>query len=188
MQNGASNFTGLGDLLLEQDRTETSVESTNALVLQHLAETSNKAIGICRLGNETDTGSLKRAKRDISEELSNTGRGEVNGCAVVGGSLETEDIDGLLLEQFITSELECALEEVSCGGGTETSKKSSSTLVCDDLSEASDQTAVVCDGIELDSCLDAIEDGCQYLIAPKASGQVANAEKMPQRRLTHRRE
>lgn len=45
-------------LLLEQDRTETGIESTDTLVLHHLAESSNETIGICWLRNETDTGGL----------------------------------------------------------------------------------------------------------------------------------
>ncbi len=56
-------------LLLEQDRTKTSVERANTLVLQHLAESTDEAIGICWLGNETDTGGLKRAEGDVGEEF-----------------------------------------------------------------------------------------------------------------------
>lgn len=37
------------NLLLEQDGPETSIEGTDALVLQHLAEASDQAIGVSRL-------------------------------------------------------------------------------------------------------------------------------------------
>lgn len=144
------------DLLLEQDWAETSIESTDTLVLQHLAESTDETIGICWLRDETDTGGLKRAESDISEELSNTGRCQVNSCAVVGGSLISKEGDGLLLEQLVTSELECALEKVTGSSWAETGQKSSSTLILDDLSETSNETFVVCDGIELYSCLDAV--------------------------------
>merc|ERR1712093_433930 len=124
--------------LLEQDRTETGVEGTDTLVLQHLAEASNETIGVCWLRDETDTGGLERAKGDISK----TCRGEVDGCAVVGGGLISEQIDGLLLEKLISSKLECALEEVTSSGWTETSQQSTSTLLSNNLSESSDQTLV----------------------------------------------
>ena len=143
------------NLLLEQDRTETSVEGTDTLVLQHLAEASNETIGVCWLRDEPDTGGLERAKGDISKELSKTCRGEVDGCAVVGGGLISEQIDGLLLEKLISSKLECALEEVTSSGWTETSQQSTSTLLSNNLSESSDQTLVVCGRVELNSCLDA---------------------------------
>jgi hypothetical protein len=66
----AERCKGEKDVLLEQDRTEASVESTNTLVLQHLAEATDQPICICRLGNETDTGGLEGAESNIGEELS----------------------------------------------------------------------------------------------------------------------
>jgi hypothetical protein len=41
------------------------------------------------LRNKTDTCGLKRAESNISEELSGSGRGEVNACAVVASGLVT---------------------------------------------------------------------------------------------------
>lgn len=136
-QYDASILKELFHLLLEQDGTETSIESTNTLVLQHLAESTNESIGVCGLGNETDTSGLKGAEGNVGEEFCESRRGQVNGCAVVGGSLVAEDVDGLLLEEFISSKLECALEEVSSSGRTETRQESSGTLLGDDLTEAS---------------------------------------------------
>jgi hypothetical protein len=147
-------------LLLEQDRTETCIEGTDTLILQDLPESTDKTTGVCRLRNKTNTGSLKRAESDISEELRKCRRSQVDSCAVVGGSLISEDIDRLLLEQLITSELECALEEVSSSSGAETGQQSTGTLLCDNLSETSNKTFVICDGVELDSCLDTGRDEC----------------------------
>jgi hypothetical protein len=144
-----------GDVLLEQDRAEASVEGTDTLILQHLAETTDETIGICRLGNETDTGGFKRAESNIGEELSESSGGEVHGGTVVGSSLVSEVVDGLLLEQLIASKLECALEEVSGGGRAKASCERANTLLCDHLPETTEETPVVCDGVELDSCLDA---------------------------------
>lgn len=146
---------GFGDLLLEQNGTETSVEGTNTLLLQHLAETTDQTRGVGRLGDETDTGGLKRAKGNVGEELGGTGGGNVDQGAVVGGSLVAEQVDGLLLEEFVTSELESTLQEVTGSGGTEAGQQSASTLLLDDLLEATDHTPVVGSGVELDTGLDA---------------------------------
>jgi hypothetical protein len=80
------------------------------------------------------------------------------------GSLISEDVDGLLLEEFISSKLECALEEVSSSSWPETSQQSTGTLLGNDLSETSNESFVVCDGVELDSCLDAVQMKCQCAI------------------------
>lgn len=60
-----------------------------------------------------------------------------------------------MLEELIATELEGTLEEVTGGSGAETSEESASTLVGDDLLEATEQTTVVGDGIKLDPGLDA---------------------------------
>ena len=143
-------------LLLEQDGTETRVESTDTLVREDLAGTTDQAVGELGVGNETDTGSLKRAESDIGDELSAGGGTEVDSSAVVGGGLVAESVDSLLLEELVTSELEGTLEEVTSGGGTETSPDGASTLVGDDLAETTDQTSVVGDGVKLDTGLDAV--------------------------------
>jgi len=150
--------TSLAYLLLEQNRTEAGVESTDTLVLHHLAESSNKTIGICWLGNETDTCGLKRAERNISEEFCECGGGEVNGCAVVGSGLVSDHVDGLLFEKFITSKLESTLEEITGSGRTETCQESTSTFLCNDLSESANEALVICDWVELYSSLDAIKE------------------------------
>ena len=144
------------DLLLEEDGTETSVERGNALVLEHLAETTDETVGVGGLGDETDTGGLKGAQGNVGEELGGGGRGEVDGGAVVGGSLETEGVDPLLLEELVSAELQGALEEVTGKGRAGTGEESASTLILDDLAEAADETAVVGLGVELDAGLDAV--------------------------------
>jgi hypothetical protein len=77
------------------------------------------------------------------------------------GSLVSEDIDGLLLEEFIASKLERALEEISRSGRAKASQESTSTLLGNNLSETSNKTLVICDGIELYSCLNAVRMRCQ---------------------------
>lgn len=144
-----------GNLLLEQNGAETSVEGANTLLLQHLAETTDQTRGVGRLGDETNTGGLERAKGNVGEKLGGTGGGDVDQGAVVGGSLVAEQVDGLLLEEFVTSELESTLQEVTGSGGTKAGQQSAGTLLLDDLLEATDHTPVVGGGVELDTGLDA---------------------------------
>jgi hypothetical protein len=152
---GTKTETVWSDVLLEQDGTETRVESTNTLSAEDLAETTNQTVGELGVGNETDTGGLKGAESDISDELGATGGTEVDGSAVVGGGLVAESVDSLLLEELVSTELEGTLEEVTSGGRTETSPDGASTLVSDDLAETTDQAGVVGDGVKLDPGLDA---------------------------------
>jgi hypothetical protein len=165
---------GVGDLL-EADGTETSVESTDTLVLQHLGETTDKTVGVGGLRDETDTGGLERAEGDISEELGGGGRGEVDTSAVVGGILDTDVVDELLLEEFVSTELQGALEEITGEGRAGTSEESTGTLILDDLAETTDQTAVVGSGVELDASLDDV-DGSQSTVGDGAADGTSEGE------------
>lgn len=60
-----------------------------------------------------------------------------------------------MLEQLVSSKLEGTLEEVSSGGGSETSQESTSTFTLDDLLEPTDHTLVVLGRVELDTGFDA---------------------------------
>ena len=146
-------------LLLEADGAETGVEGTDTLVLHHLAEARDETRGIGGLRDETDTGGLEGAQGNIGEELGERGRGEVDGGAVVGGSLVAEEVDGLLLEELVTTELQGALEEVTGEGRTDTGQEGTGTLILDNLAEATDEAAVVGNGVELDTGLDAVFGG-----------------------------
>ncbi|KAJ8107405.1 hypothetical protein OPT61_g8892 [Boeremia exigua] len=140
---------GLVDLLEDDelgagDGTEARVESTNTLVLEDLAEAADQTVGELGVRDETNTGGLERAQGNVGDELSAGGGGEVDGGAVVGGSLVADGVDGLLLEELVSSELEGALKEVTSSGGAETSPDGASTLVGDDLAEATDEAGVGC--------------------------------------------
>lgn len=143
-------------LLLEQDWTESCVESTETIVLQDLGETTDQAIGIGWVRDETDTGGLEWTKGDVSEELGGGSGSEVDSGSVVGSSLETQLRDGERFEELVTSELESTLEEVTSSGWAETSPNSSETLFGDDLLESTDETAVVCGWVKLYPRLDAV--------------------------------
>lgn len=142
--------------LLEQDWAETSVERGNTLGLHDLGETADETVGEGWVGNETDTCGLERAKRDVGEELSTSGGSKVDSRAVLGGALVTNKVDSLLLEELVTSELEGTLQEVTGGGWTETREEGTSTLLGNDLSEATNHALVVGDWVELNSGLDAV--------------------------------
>lgn len=105
--------------------------------------------------HEADTGGLKWAESDISEEFCSGSGSEVDSGTVVGCGLDADFVDELLLEELITTELKSTLQEITGEGWANTSPDGAGTLLGDDLPEATDQTSVVCEWIELYSCLDA---------------------------------
>lgn len=165
---------GVGDLL-EQNGSEAGVESTDTLVLEHLGETANETVGVGGLRDETDTGSLERAQGNVGEELGGGRGGQVDGSPVVGGSLNAQAVDELGLEELVTAELEGTLQEVTGEGRAGTSQKSASALILDDLAEAADETAVVGNGVELDTGLDDI-DGSQATVGDGAADSAGEGE------------
>jgi hypothetical protein len=62
----------------------------------------------------------------------------------------------LLLEELVTTELECALEEVTGEGWADTSEESAGTFFGDDLAKTADEALVVGYWVELDAGLDAV--------------------------------
>ena len=144
------------NVLLEEDRTKARVESTNALVLEDFAETTNQSVSEARCRDETDTGSLERAESNGGEELSARGRNGVDGSTVLAGLFETKNVDGLLLEKFITAKFEGSLNEVTSKGWAEASQESTGALVLDNLTETANHTTVVGSGVELNLRLDAV--------------------------------
>lgn len=143
-------------VLLEENGTEAGVERHNTLILQDLGETTNKAASEGRLRHETDTSSLQRAQSNVGEELSKSGRDKVDRGSVVAGSVIAQEVDGLLLEELVTTELEGTLEEVTRNSGPKTRQQGTGAFILDDLTEAAEKTTVVGDRVQLDSGLDAI--------------------------------
>lgn len=128
---------GVGDLL-EENGTETSVEGTNTLLAEDTEETTDKTVSESGLRDETDTGSLEGAEDNVGEELGNTRRSEVDGLTVLGSLLDAKVVNGGLLPELVTTELEGTLERVADNGGAETSEESTSALLGDDLTEGVD--------------------------------------------------
>lgn len=146
------------NVLLEEDRAENRVESTNTLGIEDLAETANQTVGEARCRDETDTGSLERAESNGGEELGAGGRDGVDSGTVLAGSLKTKEVDRLLLEELITTELEGSLDEVTSESWAEAGQESSSALILDDLAEAANHATVVGRRVELDTGLDAARE------------------------------
>ena len=149
---------GVGDLL-EQDGAETGVEAANTLLTGDAEEARGETVGERGLRDETDTGGLEGAEGNVGEELGDTRGTEVDGLAVLRGLLDTEVVDGLLLPELVSTELEGTLDGVTGDGGAETGEEGTSTLVLDDLAEGVDHTLVVDLGLKLDTGLDDIDGG-----------------------------
>lgn len=145
--------------LLEQDGTETGVESTETLLAGDAEESGGETVGESGLRNETDTGSLEGTKGDIGEELGNGGSTKVDSHAVVDGGLVVHLRNENLLEEFVTTELESTLKEVTEDSGAETGKEGTGTFLGNDLTETADHTLVVDGGLKLDTGLDDIDGG-----------------------------
>lgn len=149
---------GVGDLL-EQDGAETGVEAADTLLTGDAEEARGEAVGERGLRDETDTGGLEGAESNVGEELGDTRGTEVDGLAVLRGLLDTEVVDGLLLPELVSTELQGTLDGVTGDGGAETGEEGTSTLVLDDLTEGVDHTLVVDLGLKLDTGLDDIDGG-----------------------------
>lgn len=67
-----------------------------------------------------------------------------------------KQINGLLLEEFVSSELESTLQKVSGSSWSESSQQSTGTLGSNDLTETAKHALVVNRGLKLDTCLDAV--------------------------------
>jgi hypothetical protein len=143
------------NVLLEEDGAETRVESTNALVLENLAETTNQTVGEARGRDEPDASSLERAESNGGEELGTGGRDGVDGTTVPAGRFEAEKVDGLLLEKLVTAKLEGPLDEITSKGRAEAGQEGTGTFGLDDLAEAANHATVVGSRVELDLGLDA---------------------------------
>jgi hypothetical protein len=92
---------GVGNLL-EEDGTETSVESTGTFLSEDPQETGRKTGSESGLRNQSDSGSLKGTKGNVGEELGDGRGSEVDGLSVVSGIVNTEVLDGLLLPELVT--------------------------------------------------------------------------------------
>ena len=107
------------NILLKQDGPEAGVEGANSLSGQDLSEAINETPSVAGSRDETDTGSLQGAKGDGSEELGRSSGHGVHGGTVLTGLLKANEIDSLLLEELVTTELEGALDKVACERRTE---------------------------------------------------------------------
>lgn len=74
---------------------------------------------------------------------------------MLASRLNTQQVDGLLLEELVPAELESALDEVAREGGAHAGKQGTGAFVGDDGAEGVDSAFVVLGWVELDACFDA---------------------------------
>ncbi len=77
-----------------------------------------------------------------------------------------EIVDALLLEEFVASKFECALQEVAGRSGTKPSQKGTCALGSDDLTEGSNHALVVGDRVQLNSRLYSMKQSDSQSVAP----------------------
>lgn len=157
---GALEDEELGDVvwdLLEQDWGETVVERADTFFLQDSGETANETVGKTWLGHKSDSGGLERAQRNVGDELSNSGRTHVHGVLVVASSVVAQQVDELLLEHLVTTELERTLDRVAEKCRTETGQQRTRAFLTNNLLERGNHALVVNRGLELDSRLDDVD-------------------------------
>ena len=165
---------GVGDLL-EEDGTKARVEGTDALLAGDLGKARNKAGSEGGLGHQANAGGLERTKGNVSEELGGGRRHAVNGDAVVPGIVVADGVDGLLLEELVTAKLEGALQKVAGKGRAKAGQEGTGAFIPNDLADASDEAAVVGDGVELDARLDDI-NGRQGAVGDGAADGTGESE------------
>lgn len=88
--------------LLEQNGSETRVESLEAFLLGNLGESTKETIGETRCRDETDTGSFQRAQGNVGKEFSDTSGSQVDSTTVVHGIVHTNLVNEDLLPEFVS--------------------------------------------------------------------------------------
>lgn len=115
-----------------------SVKATNnTLFTCKTHEGRDQATRKVRLRDETNPSGLKWAKCNISKELGDGGRAEVNEVAVVLRIFEADVFYSGLLPEFVTTELEGALDCIPNGCWAKASEEGACALIGDDLPEGS---------------------------------------------------
>ena len=164
---------GVGNLL-EEDGSEASVEAEDTVSLEHARCTGTKALGECGVRHGADADGLEGAEENVGDELG-AGRGsQVDEVAVVPGSLRTDLISKLDLEELKTAELEKALHEVAGSGGAEARGQHTHTFSGDNLPHAADEAISSSDAAELDAGLDNI-DGAESTVSDAAADTASNS-------------
>lgn len=147
-----------GVILLKKDRSESGIKRANSLLLHNATHRREQTVSESGLRDQTNTSGLQGAERNIREEFGSAGRGEVDGGTIVLRRLIADSVDRLLLEEFVTSKLESALEEVAGGSRTKACQQRTGALILDDLAEATEHATIVGNGIELYASLDTVVD------------------------------
>lgn len=119
------------------------VESADAFLAGDLGKAGDRASSEARLRYQSDTGGLERVEGNIGEELGEGGRNTIDCDVVVPGVLVADNINRFLLEELVTPKLQTPLQKVTRKGRAGTGQNCGSTFLLNDLTEATDQAAVV---------------------------------------------
>jgi hypothetical protein len=92
--------------LLEQDGTETGVETGDTFLSGDSGETTGQAVGEGWLRNQSDSSGFQGAQGDVGEEFGDTGGTEVDGLSVLSGRVDTDGVNGDLLPELVTGQRE----------------------------------------------------------------------------------
>ena len=105
-----------------------------------------------------DLNGLPGAEKDVGNQLSRSGGSKVKNSSVLVGSLLTNNVGVLLLEELVETVLTGTLERVTNKSGTETGEDTTGTLSGDDGLPGLEVTGVKA-GVNLSAALDEIEGG-----------------------------
>ena len=127
----------------ERDEGTKGIAGFN-LGLTHLGEGGTECSGesTSRGSLDLDLGHLKRAEGDISEDLSRGRTGEPDKGLVIGGQFLASSVHIQILEDFVETILEHALERVPDQGWSETFPEATGALLSGEEAKARTETLV----------------------------------------------
>lgn len=152
LNHGVRNLAG-------PEGRETLVKGTEALSGSDLLVTVKDRGGEGGDGGlGLDLNGLPGAEKDVGNQLSRSGGSKVKNSSVLVGSLLTNNVGVLLLEELVETVLTGTLERVTNKSGTETGEDTTGTLSGDDGLPGLEVTGVKA-GVNLSAALDEIEGG-----------------------------
>lgn len=90
--------------LLEQDGTETGVETGDTFLSCDSGETTGQTVGERWLRDQSDSSGFQGAQGNVGEEFGDTGGTEVDGLSVLSGRVDTDGVNGDLLPELVTEQ------------------------------------------------------------------------------------
>lgn len=150
LNHGVRNLTGPKGRKTLVKSTETLGSSDLLVTIKNRgSEGGDRGLGL-------DLNGLPRAEQDICNQLSGSRTGKVNESSVLVGSLLTNNVGVLLLEELVETVLTGTLEGVTDDSGTETGEDTTETLGSNDRLPSLEVTSVET-RVDLSAALDKIK-------------------------------